>query len=186
MRTYEVIRKKNVSSPLSVEDAKAHLNLESDYVEDDGYIGGLIKSAERFCSGILSSDISETSVKHVINNFLGGTIRSQENPFMSMTKVTHIDSEGTETEITSDDYVIRESQYFFDLILSSSIGGEDHKIKLEYITGQNKNDISDDIISAIKIKVATLYDHEREDYMDYKLKSNRAINSLLAPYIRLL
>ena len=186
MRTYEVVKKINISLPITVLEAKAQLNLEPDYTEDDAMITRYIKSAERFCSGLIGGDISTTTVTHKISNFLGGTIRVKENPFESMTSVTHTDADGNDTVINPIDYTLNESQFFFDLTLPSTYGGEDEKITMVYVTGTETANIPSDVISAIHIKVATLYDHERENYSDYKLKSNRAIENLLAQYMLML
>lgn len=204
--TYEVIRKRNLSLPITVEEAKRQVNLEPEFIEDDVLIEKYIKSAERFCSGILGSDIAETEVTHKITNYLGGTIRIKEYPLMSIISIKYYDltttiipgtgsgtGPGSEDEIIpteriigSDEYSILEDQFYFDLTLPSDIGGENHKLEIKYKTGNLKEDIQPDIISAIEIKVATLYDHEREGYSDYKLKDNRSIQNLLAPYMRLL
>ena len=186
MRTYEVIKKINVSLPITVLDAKKQLNLEADFVEDDDLITRFIRSAERYCSGIIGCDISVTTVTHKISNFLGGTIRVKENPLKSMTSVTHISSDGITTVISADDYKLYESQYFFDITLPVEYGGDGETIIMVYDTGVVNSEIPEDILNAIHVKVATLYDHEREDYSDYKLKSNRAISGLLSPYIRML
>ena len=181
---YEVIKKKNVTLPITVEEAKEQVNLEIDFTEDDIIIAKYIKAAERFCSGLIGSDIAETDVKHTISNFLGGTIRVKEYPLMSITSIKHFDSSNTETVIEPEDYKLLEDQFLFDITLPPKFGGEGEKIVLEYKTGEKNEDILPDLISAIEIKVATLYDHERENYSDYKLKSNRAIQNLLAPHMR--
>ena len=191
MRTYEVIKKVNVSLPITVLEAKGQLNLEPEYVEDDALITRYIKASERFCSGLIGRDIAETTVTHKISNFLGGTIRIKENPLKSITSVTHFDADGGETVIplktsSVDGYTLLEDQFFFDLCLPTEFGGADHKLVLVYKTGVITSEISMDMIAAIHIKVATLYDHERENYSDYKLKSNRAIENLLAQYMRML
>lgn len=191
MRTYEVIKKVNVSLPITVLEAKNQLNLEDDFLEDDLLITRYIKASERFCSGLIGRDIAETTVTHKISNFLGGTIRVKENPLMSITSVTHTDADGVDIVIplktsSVDGYTLYEDQFFFDVCLPTEYGGEDQKVTLIYKTGVVISEIPMDMISAIHIKVATLYDHERENYSDYKLKSNRSIENLLAQYMRML
>tara|TARA_R110000803_G_scaffold210835_1_gene284139 strand:+ start:8710 stop:9267 length:558 start_codon:yes stop_codon:yes gene_type:complete len=184
--TYEVIKKKNVTLPISIADAKKQVSIETEFTEDDILIGKYIKAAERFCSGLLGSDIAETDVTHTISNFLGGTIRVKESPLMSITSIKHYDADNNETVVDVADYTLLEDQFLFDISLPPELGGEFHKVVLQYKTGYINDDIPPDYISAIEIKVATLYDHERENYSDYKLKSNRAIQNLLAPYMRYL
>tara|TARA_R110000851_G_scaffold295923_3_gene450920 strand:+ start:185 stop:742 length:558 start_codon:yes stop_codon:yes gene_type:complete len=184
--TYEVIRKKNLSLPITIEEAKKQVSLETSFIEDDVLLERYIKSAERFCSGILGSDIAETEVTHKITNYLGGKIRVKEYPLISISSIKYYDSTNAERVLSGTEYLLLEDQFYFDITLPADIGGENHKLEIKYKTGNAKEDINPDFISAIEIKVATLYDHERENFSDYKLKSNRAIQNLLAPYMRLL
>ncbi len=182
--TYDVVNKKVIGSPISTSDGKKHLNIEDDFIEDDDYIDGLIKSSERYCSGIIGSDIFKTEVTHSFNKYNGGVLRIKENPLLSFTGISYIDIDDNEVPIDEADYKVIESQFFFDVEIGITIDTD--KLILEYVTGFDDLDIPTDMYHAIKIYLGTLYDQERAGYGDYKMKANRAVQHLLAQYIKLL
>lgn len=182
---YAVIKKQVVSNPITNTIAKKHLNLEEDFVEDDALIQAMTNASERFCSGMISADIALTSVTHSFNKYSGGVLRINETPLVSMDEVKYVDTEGVETILTAMDYELIESQFFFDVTLDSSAYPSEGKVILSYQTGY-QDELPADIEHAIKIMLGTLYDQERDGYSDYKMKPNRAVQHLLAPYIRMI
>lgn len=182
---YAVIKKQVVSNPITNTIAKKHLNLEDDFVEDDALIQSMTNAAERFCSGMISADISLTSVTHSFNKYIGGLLRIRETPLVSLDEVKYTDEDGATTIVDAADYELIESQFFFDLTIDVAKYPSGGKVTLSYTTGF-EDELPADIEHAIKIMLGTLYDQERDGYSDYKMKPNRAVQHLLAPYIRLL
>ena len=185
--TYEVIKRVIDSFPITTAEGRKQLNIEDDFTDDDAIIDRLITASAKYCGEIVGNNIFKTTVTHKISNFSGGTIRIKEVPFREFVSITYTDASGVSKVLVADtDYYFFEDEFYVDLVIDSAYGESKAKIVLVYLSGYADDAIPEDIYSAILIQMATLYDHERSGYSDYKSKANRAVLALLSPYIKLI
>jgi len=186
--THEVIKRVIDSFPITTAEGRKQLNIEDDFTDDDTIIDRLITASAKFCGEIVGQNIFHTTVTHKVSNFEGGTLRIKEVPFITFTSITYTAADGTETVLTeaNDDYYFFEDEFYVDLYIDSTYGEAKAKLEMVYESGYPDTGIPEDIYAAILIQMATLYDHERSGYNDYKSKANRAVIALLSPYIKLI
>ena len=162
--------------PISLSEAKVHLRVDVDYNNDDGYIQSLIKASVREAENYIGKDIALTTNAASIFDFTGDTLTLDEGNLSSVTNVITDVSTLATINVTKTFY--NKFQILFPSTITSTT--EYTPLTVNYVTGFTADNCPTEIKQAILIKVANMYDVNREDatpsYLNVK---DSASNSLL-------
>ncbi len=166
--------KTKLSYPVSLSEAKRHLRIEEDWHDDDDYISSLIIAGTQKAENYIGKDIAETNNTQIIYNFVSDTITIMEGNFLEFTQgVTDAST------LISTDYV--DIGYnFVNVVLPSCINSD--PLTITYKTGYEETDCPALVKQAILVKIADLYDIDRQSYTEGNIKQNKAFESLLDSY----
>jgi len=176
------VEKTKTYFPLSLDEAKRHLRVDVDYNEDDDYINDLIYAATREAENYIGKDIALTSNVANIFKFSGDDIRINEGNCLQVNEVISDSSTLIVPAVTKIFY------NYFEVELSSYINYTNEYVPLQvkFDTGYDAGDCPQDIKQAILIKIANMYDVNREDSSPAYLKDSYASNNLLNSYKQIL
>lgn len=160
--------------PLSVAEAKRHLRIPENEEEDNDYIDNLIKAATQQAESYIGKDIALTSNVDTIYDFCDDSINILEGNFNEFT------SGITDTSISVDVNNVQKMYNYTLIELNSDYSAD--PLTISYITGFSEGECPAVIKHAILIKVADLYDVERQSYTEGSIKKNKAFESLLDSY----
>ena len=170
--------KLKIGYPISLTEAKRHLRVEDSFVQDDDMIQDIIEDATEIIESFIQKDIALTQNVTEIYDFIGDTVWIEESPLKEVTEIISDASTAVTWENTFPYY-----NYFqVDLTSGSSITSDPLTVK--YTTGYSfsDSDIPKTLKRAILIKIGDLYDVERQGYSLTTIKSNDAVDRLIAKY----
>lgn len=91
--------------PVSVAEAKAHCNIESDFTEDDTLIEALIAAARESCEAKTGRQLVGATYVLRLSGFpCGDEIELPKPPLGSVTGITYVDTDGTTQTLSTDVY----------------------------------------------------------------------------------
>lgn len=170
--------KTRTSWPVSLSEAKRHLRVEEDFNEDDDYIQNLIYASTQKAEQYIGKDISETENVQELFGWSGQYLTISEGNFISYTQGI---VEDTSTLVSAVDTQIFYNYAYIKLDQSISCPSFTPFI-IYYKTGYEEGYCPELIRQAILVKIADLYDVDRQSYTIGSLKENRAFQSLLDSY----
>jgi hypothetical protein len=167
--------KTKITYPVTLSEAKAHLNINDDVSVYNTYLQSVIYAATRKAENYIGKDIAYTHNCLEIFDWIGGDLYLDEGNFISLDEaitdaslvftVDHIDKGYNRT------YVEFNESYNADPLV------------LTYHTGYDPSvGFPEDIKQAILIKIADYFDIERQNYSLSSFKENKAFEFILDPY----
>jgi hypothetical protein len=163
--------KTKASYPVSRSEAKRHLRVEDDFHEDDDYIDNLIIAATVKAEQYIGKDIAETSNTQEIYDFLGDAIRLPEGNFRSFTQGV--------TDASTLVVVDHTDIFYNTTFIQFSSSYDSDPLTITYETGYAEGECPILIKQAVLIKIADLYDVNRQSYSIGNVTGNNAFESLL-------
>lgn len=105
--------------PVSLAEAKKHLNLYDDFTEDDDYISGLIKAAREFGEDLTGWAFAEQTREIYLDRFPAKNyIELRQYPLISVTSFTVTDYTGNVTTLQPDTcYIVDTDSAFGRVVL---------------------------------------------------------------------
>ncbi len=178
--------KEKSGQPVSISDAKKQVNLEPEETEDDAKLYELIQTAIELVESDTNSDIlltDNTLVVEVDRAPWQSLIRITQSPLNAFEKIEQYNNE-TENyeEIPSADYSVVTMHNWISIKLTKSITAK--KLKFTFKTGFNDFEIPLQLKQAILMKVADMYDPERQSYTGNAIQQNNAYRHLISKHIR--
>lgn len=167
-----LITKTKSEYPVNIEEAKRHIRLDLDFTDDDDYIETLISVATLEAEKTVGFDIAKTNNVYKKYDFSGEIITIKEGN-------VNLDSSIVVQDENDVSYSIRQSEnfyHYFTLELTNSITAD--PLTVIYQTGYD-GDCPLDIKQAILIKVADLYDTERNSWHLGNLKNDKVFERML-------
>jgi uncharacterized phiE125 gp8 family phage protein len=162
--------------PVTLDEVKRHLRVDSDYFEDDAYLeNAVIRSATRFCENFIDKDIAYTSNRYTLYDFYDSYLSIDEGNLIS---VSDVSINGT----LYNDYDLKTYSDSFSLSWDYYIGGADNTITIDFITGYENGECPEEIKQAVLIKCGDLYDVERSSYTLGNAKKNEVVERILMPF----
>lgn len=124
------------SEPVSLKEAKKHLNIDEDFVEDDGYITSLITVAREYAEGFQKKSICGYTLELLQDRF-SDPIILERGPVKSVTSVKYVRADGSEVVIPSTNYILSSdgkvyAKDWWPLDLLIRVDG----VRVEYVTGE--------------------------------------------------
>lgn len=162
------------SYPVSLSEAKRHLRVEEDWHDDDDYIDNLIKAATQKAEQYIGKDIAETENVKIMYDYYGSSIVLDEGNFDSFTQAVSDSSTLVDIDHTEIGY------NYAEVIFNSSISSD--PLTITYKTGFVEGECPVLIKQAILVKIADLYDIDRQSYTVSTYKESKAFESLLDSY----
>lgn len=155
-------------SVITLEQAKLYMRMDADYTLEDDLIRDMIMTAEQWCEAYTGLSFS---VKE-LTKFISNTRNELVGPVISVKSVTGMGGSFVQFLYSGDVIHLNPG--------SSGI--------VAYSTGYNADKLPDPLKSAIKMMVATLYEH-RESYVigdkgQTLVEMPMGITDLLKPYSR--
>jgi uncharacterized phiE125 gp8 family phage protein len=93
------------NEPITLEEAKAHCNIESDFVEDDDLIEGYIAAARESCEAKTGRQLVPATYALRLSGFpCGDTIELPKPPLVSVSGITYVDGDGEVQTLSTDVY----------------------------------------------------------------------------------
>lgn len=158
---------------VDLEEAKNHLRVDADFLDDDELINEMIEAAHEIAENFIEKQIALTTCVMTLNDFSGSVISVPEGNFISLTSVV----DGDSIEYTKDFINIYDDH--FDIHLDESINVD--QVIVTFEAGFEEDSCPAAIKTAIKIKVADLYDTERGSYT-LALQNNKTFEVILVNY----
>jgi hypothetical protein len=163
--------KTKLNYPVSLSEAKRHLRLEDDFHEDDDYVQNLIYAATQKAEQYIGKDISTTNNVQTLNDFLGCTLYIDEGNFISFTEAITDASALVNIDVCN---------IFYNSAVVDFVSPVDSDpLVIKYVTGFNEGECPAIIKQAIMIKIADLYDVDRQSYLMGSMRENKAFEALL-------
>lgn len=178
-----MIRKSKTVWHVTLSEAKQHLRLDADFIQDNAYILGLIKTAHSIAEDEIQKDIAKTTNVLTLYDFAGDSIRVNEGNLLSITTIEIKESADPLTNFTT--FAFRDG---FRVDLDNAINTEELTVTFETgyapITEEDPDaiEIPPSIKHAILIKIADLYDIDRASSITGGLQRTGIFETLLAPY----
>ena len=163
--------KTKLNWPVSLDEAKRHLRVDSDYHDDDDYIQELIYAATAKAEQYIGKDISETTNVLTIYDWIGPYLELDEGNYLSFTSAITDTSTAMTVKETEIDY--NEVCIEFNEALSAD------PLTATYKTGFSEGTCPALIKQAVLLEVANLYDVDRLSYSNGSLKETKAFERLL-------
>lgn len=178
--TNKIVKVKS-NSIVTLDQAKAQLNVEEAFVDDDELILFLIESATTAAEDYTGVDIALTdNTLEIIRPHLG-SIQIFETPFKLISTITAT-TDDVDTIITSTEYEIQTRYTDFTIWFEDVIDAD--KLVLEFQTGYDVDESSFTVQAAILVKINDLYDMERTSQTSgTNYKDNKTFERLLAAHV---
>lgn len=161
--------------PVTLYEAKLHLRVDDDFTNDDGYIEGLIKAATQQAENYIGNDIAYTSNVTSYYDWSGDTVRVDEGNLIDVQYVI------SDTSVAQTISAIKSYYNYFEVLLSESVSSTTDytPLKIEYTTGYDENECPEVIKQAILVKIANMYDVDREDATPKFLNTNTSASNMM-------
>jgi uncharacterized phiE125 gp8 family phage protein len=151
-----------LAEPLTVNEAKDHLQIDRENSRFDTLIESQIMAARVFCEKYLGRSIVRTSYSYKFNSFSGSTIELPKSPVISVDSITYIDAVTSPQEqtISTDVYALDKGVHppvvylQYDQTWPTSRGGR-NDISINFTAGYEDSiasprDYDDQVPEAIK------------------------------------
>lgn len=93
------------SEPVSLAEAKAHCNIESDFVEDDALIEAFIAAARESCEARTGRQLVQATFALRLSGFpCDDIIELPKAPLVSVSSITYVDGDGMTQTLSTDVY----------------------------------------------------------------------------------
>ena len=150
--------------PVSLSEAKKHLNIESDFTDDDSYITQLIKEATSNAENYIDGDIALTSSVYTVYDFGGSVVTVGVAPFISIEDdgFSYLDDDNNAVVLNVNNKAIARIQkglQKFKIILESVISTEE--LTITFASGYAANGAPEAIKRAILLQIGDWFDVER-------------------------
>ena len=175
------IIKQRIEPVVTLEQAKKQLNVDNDFTDDDTHIAFLIESATGAAEDYIGRDIALTHNTLKVYDFAGSEFAVRESPFVSVEKITIL-KDGQESEVPEDKYKVYVGHNQFKVEFDEAL--EADEMVVEFITGYSADSAPAQLVNAILVKLASLYDVERSNYsFGVAFKDTEAFEKLLSGHV---
>lgn len=179
--------------PVTVAEAKAHLNIPSATTDHDTYITNLVKAARQRAERFLNRAIVTQTIEYTVDEWPDEFILPRA-PVQSITSVTYVDSDGNTQSFT--DYQSDLTNQAMPMVKPAynsswpSARNQYSSIKVTYVAGYGGGDspstlssIPEPIRQAILLMVGTMFEYREEAVVGASVDDMPVTaENLLAPY----
>jgi len=159
------------SWPVSLSEAKRHLRVDEDFHDDDDYISVLIQAATEKAERYIGKDIAETTSVQALYDFLGSYLWIPEGNFRSL------DYAVTDTSVYAT--ISKTDIRYNGVYIEFDTSYDADPLTISYSTGYTEGECPPSIKQAVLIKIADLFDIDRQSYTEGSIKESKAFEYLL-------
>ena len=181
------------AEPVLIADLKKHLNIDSSFTDDDSYIESLQKVARRHVEVITNRKLITQTWKFFLQGWPDKDfIVMPYGKLQSITHVKYTDADDTvNTDFDEDDeFTVDTDSDPGRIVLKygesypSATLANQNPIEIQFVLGYGVAgaNVPDEIILAIKLMVAELYNNREINLLGVNKTTLDAFNNLLAPY----
>lgn len=169
--------------PITTAEAKAHLNIDSDYSADDTLISAMIKAATNYAQAYCRRLFVATTVTEYYDNFPASGSFELSYGVITLSSVKYKDSNNTEQTWNASNYEVDNKitpakiQVLTNKSYPSTYDGF-NAVYVEYITGFGAaSDVPQDVKHALLLMVADMYDNREDKVKRLPTASQMLLNS---------
>ncbi len=177
------------SEPLMVPDLKEWLRVEQDELDDDLLLANLITAARKHFTEITNRAFVNTTYKLRLDKFPFEPIKLPVSPLSSVTSVTYLDTDGNSQTWAAGEYDVD----IYDFVGSVRPSENEsypatqnviQSVTVEFVAGYGADATSVplDIITALKIFIAGLYEHREPFLAGTSFQAFPTLERLLMPH----
>lgn len=165
---------------ITLNEAKTHLRVSEDFVDEDSYILQLIQAATGLAEDKIEMDVASTTNTTLEKDFSGSQIVIPEGNYRSVTSVTA----ETTGVISSSNYEVTYTHADFTITFDETVNINDEDMTIVFETGYIISTYPPKVRQAVLVKIHDLYDPERGSYGMSAVKDNDVFNILLNPLVK--
>lgn len=149
--------------PVTLEEARRHVKVDGE--DHDADLLGLISTARIAAENYMSRKIINTTINEYFNDFSGGVLRlSLGSVQESGLEIRYAGADGENHTLSADKYQldnVKEPCRIYISDIPTLKDGAINPIKVQYVSGYGASaaDVPKDVIDAIKLKIADLFEH---------------------------
>lgn len=175
--------KEKTGTPVTLAEAKRQLNIEADETDDDAEVQDLIEVAIELVESDTNSDILLTAntLEHTDRDPWQRFIRIMQAPLQAFEKIEQF-IDGAWEEISSSKYTVLKMYSYISIELDET--PQSKALRFTFKTGYEDAKVPKKLKQAILLKVADLFDNERQGYTGSGVTKNDAYPHLISKHIR--
>lgn len=153
-----------VPEPISLEQAKIHLNLQGVIDDNDAMIQGLIVAARQMAEGRTNRTITQRVREQAFSNWY--SMRLLKPPFVQVESVSYFDAEGNEQTLDSSSYTVSTRREPASIALTGaarysapSLAAQDEAVIVRYTAGYPVGEVPAPIVQWMLLQIGSMYEH---------------------------
>lgn len=178
--------KVKTGAPITIAEVKAQLNIELTCDIDDALLAALLAAVIESTEGDTNSDILNTvnTLEYELNGSAQSCYQITQAPFKTLTKIEAFNNDAyADIDPTKYQLKVNEDRFlWFTIEFLETVPAE--KLKFTFSTGYTDLTTPKVLKQAILIRVADLYDPERQGYTANSIVENKAYNQLISKHKR--
>ena len=179
-----------VKKPLSLNEAKDHLNIELDDTDNDDYIKTLISTATDSVEQYLHRRLITQTWYLYLDGWWYEHLIIPFGKLQSVTSIKYKDTDGDSTTWSTDDYIVNSDSDPGEIVLGyeksfpTTTLYPSNPITVEFICGygDDGNDIKENILHAIKLRISDLYEYRETEMFTPNYAKLKTWEALLFPH----
>jgi len=175
--------KTKTGTPITLAEAKAQLQIESNFTADDTYITSLVAIALEKLEADTNSDVLETTnvLEFDLESSAPAMWYINQSPLIEVTKIEKKIG-ATWSDIPATDYKVT-GHWFSKFLITTLTSIEADQIRITFKTGYLAANMPRVLKGAALIKVADMFTNERQGYT-LNVAANTAYQSLISKHVR--
>jgi uncharacterized phiE125 gp8 family phage protein len=176
-----LVTKTKSGEVVDLSDMKDHLNVDSDYYDDDTIIQQKINQAISYVEDYIGQDVLYTLNSKEYFEFKGDFLSISEAPYISTVSITVGEGDDEEELVEGDDFSVQTKRTEFIIRFNDKV--DTPKLTVSFYTGFAQDDVPLALKSAIMIVANDLYDMYRTSTtVGVSYNTNNAANNLMNNY----
>lgn len=163
------------TEPITLDEAKEQLRIETSFTEDDSYISALISSARDRCESYCNQFFTEQDIKILYSGSIPSVI-SLPYPGLSVTSVTYTDGDNVQQTVNPINYIVDATNQ--TITFTETYPAINFQVLAKTSTPVQIVGVQ----HAIKLILTDLYELRTETAVGVSLAENPAVKALLYPY----
>lgn len=161
--------------PITLDEAKAQLRIESAFTADDDYINAIISVARDRCENYCNQFFTEQSISILYKGIIP-VIVFLPYPNLTVASVTYTDADNAQQTVNSGDYIVDAINQ--TITFSASFDSINYQVNATTAAPVQIVGVG----QAIKLILTALYELRTETVVAASLAENPAVKALLYPY----
>lgn len=172
----------NTTWAVTLLEARAHLDIDSDDTDDDSYIQGLIEAAQHFAEDYADLGLTEATWEYYLDKFPSGGIDLWKWPVSSIESVKYTDGDGDTQTVTDTNYgtdLVNKPARIepIDSYSWPDVRNAPNSVQIQYKTGfTSPATIPGDLNQALLLLVADYWSNREDKGRRFNRVSERILN----------